>query len=60
MNPEIQLQAKFDYFSIFDKIIVYYDYGQVELAQIRPHGKKYRTKHGVCYNEADFIDTGEK
>lgn len=29
-----QLRAKFDYFSAFDKIIVYYDYGQVELAQI--------------------------
>lgn len=21
-----------------------------------PDAKKYRTKHGVCYNEADFID----
>lgn len=21
-----------------------------------PHAKKYRTKHGVCYNEADFIE----
>ena len=29
-----QLRAKFDYFSAFDKIIVYYDYGQVELAKI--------------------------
>ena len=29
-----QLRAKFDYFSAFDKISVYYDHGQVELAQI--------------------------
>ena len=29
-----QLRAKLDYFAGFDKIIVYYDYGQVELAQI--------------------------
>ena len=29
-----QLRAKDTYFSSFDKIIVYYDYGQVELAQI--------------------------
>lgn len=29
-----QLRANDTYFSPFDKIIVYYDYGQVELAQI--------------------------
>ena len=29
-----QLRAMDTYFSSFDKIIVYYDYGQVELAQI--------------------------
>lgn len=29
-----QLRANFEYFSAFDKIIVYYDYGQIELAQI--------------------------
>lgn len=29
-----QLRANYTYFSYFDKIIVYYDYGQVELAQI--------------------------
>ena len=29
-----QLRANYSYFSYFDKIIVYYDYGQVELAQI--------------------------
>lgn len=28
-----QLRANYSYFSYFDKIIVYYDYGQVELAQ---------------------------
>lgn len=29
-----QLRANYEYFSMFDKIIVYYDYGQIELAQI--------------------------
>ncbi len=29
-----QLRANFTYFSTFDKINVYYDYGQIELAQI--------------------------
>ncbi len=29
-----QLRANYEYFSAFDKIIVYYDYGQIELAQI--------------------------
>lgn len=29
-----QLRANDTYFSAFDRIIVYYDYGQVELAQI--------------------------
>ena len=29
-----QLRANYKYFSVFNKIIVYYDYGQIELAQI--------------------------
>ncbi len=29
-----QLRANYEYFFAFDKIIVYYDYGQIELAQI--------------------------
>jgi len=29
-----KLRANYDYFSSFDQIIVYYDYGQIELAQI--------------------------
>ncbi len=29
-----QLRANYDYFSVFDSIIVYYDYGQIELAQV--------------------------
>lgn len=29
-----QLRANYGYFSAFDKIIVYYDYGQIELTQI--------------------------
>ncbi len=29
-----QLRANYEYFSMFDKIIVYYDYGQIELTQI--------------------------
>ncbi|MBD5472930.1 MAG: DUF3800 domain-containing protein [Lachnospiraceae bacterium] len=29
-----KLRRKYEYFSAFDKIIVYYDYGQIELAQI--------------------------
>lgn len=29
-----KLRTNYEYFSAFDKIIVYYDYGQVELAQI--------------------------
>lgn len=29
-----KLRANYDYFSAFDMIIVYYDYGQIELAQI--------------------------
>lgn len=29
-----QLRANYTYFTSFDKVIVYYDYGQVELAQI--------------------------
>ena len=29
-----KLRANYEYFSTFDKIIVYYDYGQIELAQI--------------------------
>ncbi|MBR5564546.1 MAG: DUF3800 domain-containing protein [Roseburia sp.] len=29
-----KLRTNYEYFSVFDKIIVYYDYGQIELAQI--------------------------
>ena len=36
MTKEIanRLRANYEYFSAFNKIIVYYDYGQIELAQI--------------------------
>ena len=64
-----QLRTKFDYFSAFDKIIVYYDYGQVELAQIlvsvfntmfpNVEFRKIETNHYKLSQAADLICTVE-
>lgn len=45
-----QLRANYTYFSEFDKIIVYYDYGQIELAQILI--SVFNTMCSVEYKEA--------